>query len=339
VTRNTNTIEASHGRWAEILPALDLPMSILDGKAQPCPLCGGRDRFTYDDRHGDGDYICRQCGAGKGINLIAKFRGWDFAEACKRVDEIIGNLPKDAPAKKPARKIDHKAACNRLWASGRPVEKNDPVALYFEMRGGLNWIDPDLRYVPAMYHKDPRTGARSEHHGMIAMVRDVNGTPTTIHRTFLTADGRKANVDPCRKLMPGPFPKGAAVRLGGVAETIGVAEGIETARAASLIYRIPVWPAINEVGLQAWQPPAGVKRVIVFGDNDPNFVGQSAAFMLARHLSTDDLKKRDLTVEVRIPSKTGDDWNDVWLVMRSEARAFCHGLTMLRGEGVNARAA
>jgi hypothetical protein len=60
----TKTQEAAHGRWRWILPHFGISESALNGKEQPCPACGGRDRFVFDDRHGDGDYFCRRCDAG-----------------------------------------------------------------------------------------------------------------------------------------------------------------------------------------------------------------------------------------------------------------------------------
>lgn len=311
------TPEAAHGRWREILPLLGLPVRILDGKSQPCPSCGGKDRFTFDDRSGNGDFVCRQCGAGKGIQLVARANGWSYAEAAKRVDEVIGNLPKDAPPKREPKKIDRSAMLNRLWKEGRPIENNSPAGRYLEMRGGLSRSEHDLRYVPAMLD----TNSNAKYPGLVAMVRDVNGKAVTLHRTFLSPDGNKAKINPCRKLMPGGFPHGAAVRLGGMAETIGIAEGIETALAASIIFGVPVWAALNEVGLQHWQPPAGIKRILICGDNDRNFVGQSAAYLLGRKLSTDDLKHRGLEVEVKIPDRIGADWNDELLREREDQYA------------------
>jgi Zinc-binding domain of primase-helicase len=87
------TSEAAHGRWREILPVLGVPVAALNGKHQACPACGGKDRFRFDDRHGDGDYYCNQCGPGKGISLLMKVNGWSYADAAKRVDELIGKVP------------------------------------------------------------------------------------------------------------------------------------------------------------------------------------------------------------------------------------------------------
>jgi Zinc-binding domain of primase-helicase len=96
------TSETAHGRWREILPVLGVPIAALNGKHQACPACGGKDRFRFDDRHGDGDYLCNQCGAGKGISLLMKVNGWSYADAAKRVDELIGKVPPKAVRNAPA---------------------------------------------------------------------------------------------------------------------------------------------------------------------------------------------------------------------------------------------
>jgi putative DNA primase/helicase len=139
---------------------------------------------------------------------------------------------------------------------------------------------------------------------MIALVRGADGTPANIHRTFLTPEGAKADIN--RAMMPGEVPEGSAVRLAPVAPVMGIAEGIETALAASARFAMPVWSAINSVGLAKWRPPAGVERVIVFGDNDPKYGGQAAAYALAHKIATRD----KLAVEVQIPNIVGRDWAD-----------------------------
>jgi putative DNA primase/helicase len=100
---------------------------------------------------------------------------------------------------------------------------------------------------------------------------------------------------------------GGAIRLFAAAETMGVAEGIETALSAALIFKMPVWAVTSERLLRQWEPPTSAKRITVFGDNDANFVGQAAAYDLANKLV---LRKR-LSVKVEIPMTEGWDWNDV----------------------------
>ena len=57
-----NIHDIARGKWASLLPAMGVPETILNGKHQPCPMCGGKDRFRYTDHGGTGAYICNQCG-------------------------------------------------------------------------------------------------------------------------------------------------------------------------------------------------------------------------------------------------------------------------------------
>ena len=80
-----NTVERARGRWREILPLLGIETRFLQNKHGPCPLCGGKDRFRFDDRDGSGSYYCNQCGPGAGLLLIRKLRGWNHRTACDEV--------------------------------------------------------------------------------------------------------------------------------------------------------------------------------------------------------------------------------------------------------------
>jgi putative DNA primase/helicase len=110
-------------------------------------------------------------------------------------------------------------------------------------------------------------------------------------------------------VMAGGLPDGCAVRLMRHDDTLGIAEGIETALSATEVFGVPVWAALNANRLEAWEPPAGVRRVVIFGDNDENFVGQSAAYNLAARLRRGRYATIE-TVEVQIPDRAGWDWND-----------------------------
>ena len=158
---------------------------------------------------------------------------------------------------------------------------------------------PDLRFVEQCPAPD---GVKRP--AMIALVRDAEGTPVNIHRTFL-GEGGKADMDNPRAMMPGSVPEGSAVRLFPVAERLGICEGIETAFAASKRFGLPVWSAIDAGKLAKWQPPVGCKSVVVFGDNDRTFTGQAAAYTLANRLAV-----KGFEVSVQIPGQEGRDWAD-----------------------------
>jgi putative DNA primase/helicase len=301
--KHTSLSERALGKWPNILPALGIDRRFLTGKHGPCPTCGGKDRFRFDNKKGRGDYFCSQCGPGDGVKLLMNVKGWDFREAAQHVEEIIGKV-EPVKVKIDRTEDEKRAAMNTLWQSSGKVEKSDPVYNYLLNRVGELTVPSCLRYATKVLYQDE---IKSWYPAMIAMVTAPDGRPSILHRTYLTLDGRKAPVESPRRMMPGKIDKGAAVRLMPAGRVLGIAEGIETAFAASKLFEVPVWSAINSELLAQWEPPQGVEEVIVFGDNDPKFAGQAAAFNLAKRLTT----QRQIKTRVELPQITGQDWNDV----------------------------
>ena len=58
-----------------------------------------------------------------------------------------------------------------------------------------------------------------------------------------------------------------------------------------------------------FEPPEIVRKLTIFGDNDRNYRGQKAAYVLANRLAVD--KHREISVEVLLPPTPGQDWLDV----------------------------
>lgn len=295
------TLDAAAGKWRGILLQLGLGEQYLRGPKVhgPCPLCGGVDRYRFDNQDGRGTYFCNGCGAGTGMQLLQKWKGWDFATAASEVDKVLGNVREDAV--KPAMDDDkRREMLRRLWQASKPLEPDCMAGWYLTSRG-CRWHGcPDLRFVEQCPAPD---GVKRP--ALIALVRDAEGKPVNIHRTFLSESG-KADMDNPRAMMPGAVPEGSAVRLFPVAERLGIAEGVETAYAASKRFGLPVWSAIDAGKLAKWQPPEGCKSVMVFGDADAKFAGQASAFALAHRLAV-----KGLAVSVHIPSELGKDWADV----------------------------
>jgi putative DNA primase/helicase len=127
-------------------------------------------------------------------------------------------------------------------------------------------------------------------------------------------DGRKADIEFPKRLMPGTVAPGSAIRLADYTDELGVAEGIETAISAGLIFGIPCWSTVSEGFMRSWIPPKGLKRVVIFGDNDENLVGQAAAYELGKRVKVQYCIQH---VEVFIPKKV-KDWNDVAASMKLE---------------------
>jgi putative DNA primase/helicase len=301
--------ERTRGRWFAILTMLGVDGRCLRNRHGPCPACGGTDRFRWDDKNGDGTFYCNQCGAGSGIDLVMRVRGLSIRGAALLIEAVIFDarsfsLGREPPRSRPQRSEAAIAgALNALWRSGNPVRTGDPVDLWFRHRGITLPVHPtSLRTAMRLRHGGPPV---TFHPAMLARVTDPTGSPVTIHRTWLTATGAKAPVDPVRMFCPGKVPPGSAVRLASAGPILAVAEGIETALAAQRLFGFPVWACLTAGRLKTFEPAVGTKRLIICGDNDADGTGQRAAYALASRL------QGRLPLEVRIPDQPDTDWNDV----------------------------
>ena len=95
-----------NGRWPDLLMQLaGLTPDQLTDKHQPCPLCGGEDRYRFDDLNGTGSWYCNQCGGkdhtgggGNGMDMLMRRTGLTYPEACKRIEQHL-NIKPEPPTK------------------------------------------------------------------------------------------------------------------------------------------------------------------------------------------------------------------------------------------------
>jgi putative DNA primase/helicase len=309
----TKTVIAARNRWRPILESFGATPRMLSGQHGPCPECGGDDRFRFDDKEGRGTWFCNTCDpqAGDGMDLVRKLTGMSFHEAANAVDEFLGNH--DVPEQAPAPQKDPAVRLKLIGRQSGPVVADiDPVRSYLRSRALRPCSETRVIQECDYYDAGKHVG---KFPAMVHLVHDVNGKPATWHIVHLTRDGKKAPVQNVKKILPPSRPwKGGSVRFGKAAEVMGVAEGVETAMAASELYGIPVWAALNANNLAEWVPPPVAQTVYVFGDNDPTLVGQAAAYACASRL----IVKYGRVVEVHIPDTQGD-WNDQLIRERDAA--------------------
>ena len=136
---------------------------------------------------------------------------------------------------------------------------------------------------------------------MLAQIVEVERRrAVSVQVTSLSSDGHKL----ARTLMPGTCPHGSCIKLLSFQSILGIAEGVETALSATQMFGLPVWSAICADGLEKFEPPAGVEKLVVYGDSDFSYTGQASAYALAKRL------RRRMEVEVVLPAELGQDWND-----------------------------
>jgi len=292
-----DTKKDASGKWRGILMALGFNELQLQDKHGPCPMCEGKDRYRFTDYKGGGEYFCSGCGAGDGFDLVMGVKGWQFAEAAKEIDKLVGanNIPQ---VFKP--KVDYEKRrkdLNNLWAGGFLLDGNHLDYLMHRKAATREMAESckDLRGHPGMYYdrEDYRPG-------MIALVRNKMGVPVSIHRTFYSPIHRK--------MMPPTEPiAGAAIRLGDKgSKKLVIGEGLETTLSGMQLYGGMGYSTISAHGMETVEIPRLYDHIIILADNDRSFTGQKAAFTLARRL---DQSKQHVTVAM--PAHSDHDFNDL----------------------------
>ena len=289
--------EKAKFKWRSILSNF-LDDKQLDGNHRPCPICGGKDRFRFDDRDGHGSYFCSNsdCGPGSGLHLLAQTQGISHSEAWRLVEGKIGSATNVVPKAE----VDRVERVKNLLSICRPVSPGGDVETYLRGRGITCTIPDGLMEAPGK-------------NGTTLMVgRFAHGSKLRgLHVTFLK-DGKKI-VDGTAKKMYGierGMLNGSAVRLNalGTGSRLIVTEGIETGMACLQMYGLPVWATGSAHLMEVLEIPPQVTEVLIFGDTDLSFTGQASAYILAKRLWS---QKKRVIVELPTPDVERDwDWLD-----------------------------
>jgi len=286
-------------KWYGVLTTLGIDREYLQNKHGPCPICmEGKDRFRFDDKDGRGTYYCNTCGAGDGFELLQKVYGWSFIDCVDAIRPIIEHttIQPSKPKKDPV------PALRKVAKMAQQIRPNSDVDTYLTLRGLSDY--PETLKEAQLYTWEH--GAKlGPFHTMMGLIQDAKGVGVSWHLTY-TKNGRKLQGGTARKIMP---PKGtitgAAIRLHEHEGTICLAEGIETALAASQISKLPAFSVMNAHCMATFEPPADIECVKIYADNDKSYVGQKSAYQLAERLAA-----KKIHVDVHISPTPGEDWLD-----------------------------
>ncbi|WP_424363587.1 DUF7146 domain-containing protein [Methylocystis parvus] len=233
---------------------------------QPCPACGGRDRFAVNIRKNV--WNCRVSGEkGDAIALARHMDGTDFVAAC---EEVTGRPPPgrdssetaEARAEREARLVrleeeriaeearqmrvqaDYREAERRrawgFWARALPIG-GTPAEAYLEKRRIRPHPTSRLRYAPEMeLWNESKSCVARRGPALLAAIEGVDGRFTGVHVTWIdlgTEKGKAETIDPetgtplPAKKVRGSI-KGGSIRLvsapGNAPRRWFLGEGIET---------------------------------------------------------------------------------------------------------------
>lgn len=297
----TETVKQACGHWPRILPALGV--KVIKNRHQSCPVCGGSDRFRFDDKEGRGTWFCNQCGAGDGLKLVEKVFGVTPSEAAGKVNAVTGNLPPVAPeviAFAEAETVaDRKAAAAlavRLMEKTRPATGN----AYLTRK---SFPALECLTLTAMH----KTGGVTFRAGDV-VVPLYEDTGALVNLQFINADGLK-------RTLKGGQVKGACHVIEGkkqAGKRLWIAEGYATALTVHHLTGESVMVALSSVNLLSLASLARQKspacQIVLAADRDLNGDGQSKAAVAADACEG----------VVALPPVFGD-WNDAYTQYGEEA--------------------
>lgn len=297
----TETVKQACGHWPRILPALGV--KVIKNRHQACPVCGGSDRFRFDDKEGRGTWFCNQCGAGDGLKLVEKVFGVTPSEAAGKVNAVTGNLSPVAPevmaAAEAETDADRKAAAAlavRLLEKTRPATDN----AYLTRKG---FPDRECPVLTVMH----KTGGVTFRAGDV-VVPLYEDTGALVNLQLINADGLK-------RTLKGGQVKGTCHVIGGkkqAGKRLWIAEGYATALTVHHLTSETVMVALSSVNLFSLASLARQKhpacQIVLAADRDLNGAGQTKAAAAADACEG----------VVALPPVFGD-WNDAFVQKGEEA--------------------
>ncbi|MGU6966853.1 primase-helicase zinc-binding domain-containing protein [Salmonella enterica subsp. enterica serovar Poona] len=297
----TETVKQACGHWPRILPALGV--KVIKNRHQSCPVCGGSDRFRFDDKEGRGTWFCNQCGAGDGLKLVEKVIGVTPSEAAGKVNAVTGNLSPVAPeviAVAEAETVaDRKAAAGlaaKLMEKTRPATSNAYLT-----RKGFHALE--CLTLTAIH----KTGGVMFRAGDV-VVPLYDDTGALVNLQLINADGLK-------RTLKGGQVKGACHVIEGkkqAGKRLWIAEGYATALTVHHLTSETVMVALSSVNLLSLASLARQKspacQIVLAADRDLNCDGQSKAAVAADACEG----------VVALPPVFGD-WNDAFIQYGEEA--------------------
>lgn len=306
--------DKTQGRWDSILISFGIEKKILNRINQPCPFCGGKDRFRYVNKTGNGFWICNQCApeGADGFEFLIRMYESDFKSIAKMVEDRLGMTTEvlvEDKTEENAKRI------RGIWGKSIEVTKDTATWKYLEGRGlNPSVLDPvNVREAVVPYYDivDEKPVLKGKFPSMVCKILTKEGKGASLHITYLTEDGEKADVEVGKKILPKAADyNGGMIKLTrGDFKRVSVGEGVETSLKFCQKEGFDCCAAISESGLRAWIPPKEVEFVTILGDNDLNYIGQKAAYTLANNLSR--LRPEIIISGVEIPSAPGTDWGDL----------------------------
>ncbi|HIB4663564.1 DUF927 domain-containing protein [Klebsiella pneumoniae] len=305
---------AAEGRWPYVLAGLSIDVPDSSRRHAPCPACGGKDRFRFDD-NGRGSFICNQCGAGDGLDLIKRVNNCDTTEAAQLAADVLGidyRAAESAPdaASQRQRQLAADRQQREQERQKQAAEDADQrratfARLYTGMR--LRSIQGESEYLQSKGLTGFKYPLMPDGSLLLELV-DESGAVTAAQT--ITPQGEK-------RLIKGSAKRGAYYAVNALErpQSVVIAEGLATALTCHLIRTDALTVAAIDAGNLL--PVAEVMRrkypqaqIIIAADNDHQQGGPESG---GTNTGKDAAEKAALSVAGWVslpPTDNKTDWND-----------------------------
>lgn len=316
--------------FSALAPVLQQAIDKL-GSNVPCPVDGGTDGFRlFRDANETGGGVKQSWRAiPEGIDMLMWVNNWSFTEAYDELESWLDGVPvqsRQVIYQQPKPKVVDESGLrnwlNKMWSEALPLHhhKAYPARAYFGYRrvSRAALASSDLRFHPSLNYKDSDGNVLGKYGAIVSLIRNNEGLPVAIHRTFISQGGHKVNLGSehkPKKMTPSvnQRSKGRQIRLFEPEHgLLGVSEGLETALAVYQAKGFPVWPGLSNTMLQGFVPPKGVHTILNFVDKDRNKTGENTALILRANLEPKGIRVLNLLPPTPIldSDKKGVDWAD-----------------------------
>lgn len=281
-----------NGAWRSTLEGYgcQLPSGRHHG---PCPVCGGKDRFRFDDKDGRGTWFCGQCDpqSGGGLLLLSRYLGKPTIEVAR---ELIGqDMPRTvAPVRK------HSATDEQIREEMRiRAKRGAHLLMQNSMPASHAYMDAKGLAGEWMVNSDIMMGAdneRIEPGSLLLVPCYKDGELVNVQK--ISAEGKK------RPIYGGDMA-GVCHVISGPGKTVAVVEGFATGVTVNRMTNATTYVAFNTGNMMSVTDQARAEHpeaiLVIFADNDEH----GAGLRFAEDASIQSGAK------IALPPETGD-WDD-----------------------------
>lgn len=281
-----------NGAWRQTLEGYgcQLPSGRHHG---PCPVCGGKDRFRFDDKDGRGTWFCSQCDpqSGGGLLLLSRYLGKPTLEVAR---ELLGqDMPRTvAPVRK------HSATDEQMREELRKrAAKGAEMLMENSMLASHPYMDK--KGLAGEWHVNSQImmGADNERiePGALLLV--------PVYKGGELVNVQKIKQDGTKRPIYGGDMAGVCHVIKGTGRTVAVVEGFATGVTVNRMTNATTYVAFNTGNLAAITAQARAEHstatLIIFADNDEHGAGLKYAEEAAIPFNA----------KIALPPELGD-WDD-----------------------------